>query len=203
MTEEARFDVDIDDLRDEIKLKYSAVVETPDAEFHFHTGRPLTALLGYDQAIVDALPDEAVESFAGVADPFQQRAIQPGEKVVDLGSGAGLDSFMAAHAAGPTGAVIGIDMTPEMLDKASATARAMGADNVEFTDGYLEDLPIEDEWADAVIANGVINLCPDKEQAFAEAFRVLRPGGVLQFADIANSYDVPDEAKREIDLWTG
>ncbi len=195
--------LNVDDLRDEIRDKYAAVVLTPTAEFHFHTGRQLTERLGYDQRFVDTLPEVAVESFAGVADPFQQRQIQPGENVVDLGSGAGLDSFLAAMASGPDGRVLGIDMTADMIDKATRTAKEIGCDNVEFREGYLEELPVADGWADAVIANGVINLCPDKEQVFAEAFRVLRPGGVLQFADIANTKPVPEEARREIDLWTG
>lgn len=195
--------LNVDELRDEIRDKYAAVVMTPDAEFHFHTGRPLTRRLGYEQAPIDGLPDVAVESFAGVANPFEQRDIQPGENVVDLGSGAGLDSFLAAMASGADGRVIGIDMTTDMIDKSTTTAKQMGCDNVEFREGYLEELPIEDEWADVVIANGVINLCPDKVQAFAEAFRVLRPGGVLQFADIASTVEIPEAAKREIDLWTG
>jgi len=197
------FDVDVDKLRDDIREKYSEVVDTPDGDFHFHTGRSLTALLGYDQSAVAALPDAAVESFAGVGNPFEQRALVAGERVVDLGSGAGLDAFLAARAVGADGAVIGVDMTKKMIDKSRDTATALGADNVEFREGYLEALPIEDEWADVVIANGVINLCPDKPKAFAEAFRVMKPGGVLQFADIANSSPVPDEARREIDLWTG
>jgi len=195
--------LNVDELRDEIRDKYAAVVMTPDAEFHFHTGRQLTRRLGYDQGPVDALPEVAVESFAGVANPFEQRHIQPGEKVVDLGSGAGLDSFLAGTAAGPDGRVIGVDMTVDMLEKSTATAQEIGIDNVEFREGYLEELPIEDGWADVVISNGVINLCPDKQAAFAEAFRVLRPGGVLQFADIANTMPVPEEARRQIDLWTG
>jgi arsenite methyltransferase len=195
--------LNIDELRDEIRTKYAAVVATPSAEFHFHTGRALTKRLGYDQEPIDSLPEIAVESFAGVANPFEQRSIQPGEKIVDLGSGAGLDSFLAAMTAGPDGRVIGVDMTEDMLRKSTAVAEQIGLDNVEFVEGYLEELPVEDGWADVVIANGVINLCPDKERAFAEAFRVLRPGGVLQFADIANNRPVPEEARRQIDLWTG
>ncbi len=196
-------ELNVDELRNEVRDKYSAVVLTPDGDFHFHTGRQLTKRLGYDQGPIDTLPEVAVESFAGVADPFQQRQIQPGETVVDLGSGAGLDSFLAAMATGPDGRVVGVDMTKDMLEKATSTAGQLGLDNVEFIDGYLEDLPIEDESADVVISNGVINLCPDKTAVFSEAFRVLRPGGVLQFADIANTRPVPEEARRDIDLWTG
>jgi ubiquinone/menaquinone biosynthesis C-methylase UbiE len=138
-----------------------------------------------------------------VANPFELRALQPGERVVDLGSGAGFDSFIAAGAVGPDGHVVGVDMTPEMLAKARSTAAAMRLTNVEFCSGYLEDLPVQDAWADVVISNGVINLCPDKAVAFTEAWRVLRAGGVLQFADIANGRPVPEEAMRQIDLWTG
>lgn len=195
--------LNVNELRHEIREKYSEVVLTPTAKFHFHTGRQLTKRLGYDQSAIDGLPEVAVESFAGVANPFQTRQIQPGENVVDLGSGAGLDAFLAANAAGQDGRVIGIDMTTDMIEKATSTAQLIELDNVEFRIGYLEDLPIGDAWADVVIANGVINLCPDKEQVLAEAFRVLRPGGVLQFADIANTKPVPEEARREIDLWTG
>jgi ubiquinone/menaquinone biosynthesis C-methylase UbiE len=129
--------------------------------------------------------------------------LQPGERVVDLGSGGGFDCFVAADAVGPQGRVVGVDMTPEMLAKSRATAEVLGVGNVEFRDGLLEDLPVEDGWADVMISNGVINLCADKGAVFAEAFRVLRPGGVLQFADIANGKPLPEAAVCEIDLWTG
>lgn len=195
--------IDVDELRSEIRAKYVAVVETPSAEFHFHTGRFLAKRLGYDPTRVDPLPDEAIESFAGVANPFELRDIEPGERVVDLGSGAGLDSFLAGQAVGDSGQVIGIDMTPEMLEKSSKTGADMGAGNVAFQQGLLEQLPIEDGWADVVISNGVFNLCPDKKAVFEEVLRVLRPGGILQFADIANGRTVPEEAIAEIDLWTG
>jgi arsenite methyltransferase len=195
--------VDTDQLRNEIKIKYAEVVKTPDGEFHFHTGRRLAAHIGYDTNKVGALPNEAVESFAGIASPFALRDLVKGENVLDLGSGAGFDCFLAAADVGPTGKVIGVDMTAEMLEKSTATAKAMGVDNVEFREGFLEDLPVEDEWADVVIANGVINLCPSKQAAFDEAFRVLKPGGFIQFGDIANGAEVPDAAKAEIDLWTG
>ncbi len=154
-------------------------------------------------ATVDALSSGAVESFAGVANPFELRALRPRERVVDLGSGAGFDCLLAGGAVGAHGHVIGVDMTVEMVAKARSIASAIGADNVEFRVGFLEDLPVEDGWADVVIANGVINLCPDKATALTEAWRVLRPGGVLQFADIANGRPVPIEAQRHIDLWTG
>jgi arsenite methyltransferase len=123
--------------------------------------------------------------------------------VVDVGSGAGFDSFVAATQTGPTGHVIGIDMTAEMLTKSRATAGELGFGHVEFREGLAETMPVETGWADVVISNGVINLCADKQAVFAEIFRVLRPGGILQFADIANGRPVPIEAIRDVDLWTG
>jgi arsenite methyltransferase len=194
--------VDTDELRAEVRAKYVAVAESPDSDFHFHTGRYLAARCGYHREAVDALADEAVESFAGVANPFMLRDLEPGEKVVDIGSGAGFDAFLAGLAVGADGNVVGVDMTPEMLNKAQSTASHLGYANVEFRKGFAEDLPVEDGWADVVISNGVFNLCPDKRAAFAEVLRVLRPGGVLQFADIANGRPVPEEALRHIDLWT-
>jgi SAM-dependent methyltransferase len=195
--------VDADVLRDEVRQKYRAVAVEPDGNYHFHTGRPLATRLGYDQAIVDALPDRAVESFAGVGNPFSLRALEPGERVVDVGSGAGFDSFVAAHRVGPDGTVVGVDMTVEMLAKATATAAVLGVEQIEFRSGYAEALPVEDRWADVVISNGVINVCADKRAVFQEIHRVLRPGGVLQFADIANGRPVPIEVMRDVDLWTG
>jgi arsenite methyltransferase len=194
--------VDPDALREEVRLKYAEVAVEPDNEFHFHTGRPLAKRLGYDQAAVDALPDAAVESFAGVANPFSMQDLAPGETVVDAGAGAGFDSFVAAGQVGPGGAVVGIDMTPEMLSKSRATAASMGADNVDFREGLLEAIPVADSWADVVISNGVFNLCADKKQVFEEVFRVLKPGGRLQFADIANGAPVPEGAMHNVDLWT-
>jgi arsenite methyltransferase len=203
MTETQGLPVDVESLRAEVQEKYRAVAFAPDAEYHFHTGRRLAAKLGYAPEIVDALPDVAVESFAGVGNPFSIRALEPGERVVDVGSGAGFDSFVAAHAVTPTGAVVGVDMTPEMLTKSRSTAAHLGLTHVEFREGYAEALPVDDHWADVVISNGVINLCADKQAVFAEIRRLLRPGGVLQFADIANGRPVPPEALRDIDLWTG
>ena len=194
--------VDADRLRQEVSAKYREVALAPHAKYHFHTGRPLAARLGYDTAVVDALPDAAVESFAGVANPFALRRLAQGERVVDAGAGAGFDSFIAAEQVGPTGRVVGIDMTAEMLEKSRTTARTLGRDNVEFREGLLEDMPIEDGWADVVISNGVFNLCADKRGVFSEVMRVLRPGGCLQFADIANGKAVPEAAIRDIDLWT-
>jgi arsenite methyltransferase len=195
--------VDAKALRDQVREKYREVAVDPHRSFHFHTGRPLAARLGYDPAAVDALPDRAVESFAGVGNPFSLRGLEPGERVVDVGSGAGFDSFIAAGQIGPSGRVLGIDMTAEMLAKSRATAVALGFEHVEFRDGLAESLPVEDGWADAVISNGVINLCADKQAVFTDILRVLKPGGWLQFADIANGRPVPPEALRDIDLWTG
>lgn len=195
--------VDPDALRDQVRHKYRAVAVEPDATYHFHTGRPLAARLGYDATTVNALPDVAVESFAGVGNPFALRSLTPAERVVDVGSGAGFDSFIAGRQVGSDGRVVGVDMTDEMLAKSRSTAVLLGLSNVEFRDGYAEHLPIEDGWADAVISNGVINLCPDKRAVFGEIRRVLKPGGTLQFADIANGRPVPAEALRDIDLWTG
>ncbi len=195
--------VDAEALREQVRDKYREVAVDPDRTFHFHTGRPLAARLGYEQTAVDALPDRAVESFAGVGNPFSLRRLVTGERVVDVGSGAGFDSFMAAGQVGDAGRVLGVDMTSEMLEKSRATAEALGFDHVEFHEGLAEELPVEAGWADAVISNGVINLCADKEAVFTDIRRVLKPGGWLQFADIANGRPVPPEALRDIDLWTG
>ena len=195
--------VDPDALREQVRDKYREVATEPNRTFHFHTGRPLAARLGYEPGAVAALPDRAVESFAGVGNPFSLRPLPAGERVVDVGSGAGFDSFIAAAQVGDTGRVVGIDMTPEMLKKSRATAEALAYAHVEFREGLAEQLPVESGWADAVISNGVINLCADKKAVFAEIHRVLKPGGWLQFADISNGRPVPPEALRDIDLWTG
>ena len=168
--------VDAVALREEVKNKYREVAADPHGKHHFHTGRYLAKHLGYDQDFVESLPDAAVESFAGVANPFAQRSLSKGEKVVDVGSGAGFDSFVAAHQVGPTGRVVGVDMTEEMLAKSRATRRKAGLAHVEFREGLAERLPVEDGWADVVISNGVINLCADKKTAFSEIYRVLPSG---------------------------
>jgi SAM-dependent methyltransferase len=194
--------VDVDALREEVKSKYREVAVDPHGEHHFHTGRYLAKHLGYDDDIVGSLPDVAVESFAGVANPFSLQRLAEGERVVDVGSGAGFDSFVAAHQVGSTGKVIGVDMTAEMLAKSRSTVGQLRLTNVEFREGFAERMPVEDGWADVVISNGVINLCADKHATFSEIYRVLRPGGRLQFADIANGKPVPQSAIKNIDLWT-
>jgi arsenite methyltransferase len=188
-------------LREQVKAKYREVATHPEGDFHFHTGRNLAARCGYDVAVVDALPDEAVESFAGVASPFALRTLRLGERVVDVGSGAGMDCFLAAQAVGSAGRVVGVEMTPEMLARARGVVERLSLANVEFRPGVAEELPVGDGWADVVIANGVLNLVADKQRAFMEIWRVLRPGGVLQFADIATGRAVPEEALKDIDLW--
>jgi arsenite methyltransferase len=204
MSVDSNADVMVDPvaLRDEVKKKYRAVAIEPHAEYHFHTGRPLAKRLGYDDEIVAPMPDAAVESFAGVANPFSLRALIAGERVVDIGSGGGFDCFVAAAQIGPSGRVVGVDMTEEMLVKSRATARNMGLRHVEFREGIIEEMPVETGWADTVISNGVINLCADKQKVFSEIRRVLKPGGHLQFADIANGKPVPESAIRNVDLWT-
>jgi arsenite methyltransferase len=194
--------VDAVALRDEVRAKYRDVAVNPHGTFHFHTGRPLARRLDYDDAVVSRMPESAIEAFAGVGNPFSQGALHPGERVVDLGSGGGFDCFVAAEQVGPEGQVVGVDMTDEMLERSRTAATAMGLGNVEFRRGIIEDLPVEGGWADVVISNGVINLCADKRRVFSEIMRVLKPGGRLQFADIATGKVVPEAAVRNIDLWT-
>lgn len=195
--------VDVAALRDEVRKKYREVVDRPDAEFHFHTGREHAKRIGYPESPLDRLPDEATEAFAGVANPFYWGFPGPGERVVDLGSGAGMDSLMAAISVGAEGRMVGIDMTPEMIEKSARLARELGLGNVDFREGFIEDLPIESEWADVVISNGVINLCPDKWRVYKEINRVLKPGGRMTIADICVEKPVPEVALEDIDLWTG
>ena len=195
--------VDPETLRAQVKEKYREVALNPRGSFHFHTGRPLAARLGYGESVIASFTESAVEAFAGVANPFSLRSLMEGERVVDLGSGGGFDCFVASMQVGPKGHVVGVDMTREMLLKARGAAAEMGLDNVEFREGLMEDLPVGDGWADVVISNGVINLCADKRRIFSEIDRVLRPGGRIQFADIAHGKPVPEEVIRNIDLWTG
>ena len=195
--------VDPETLREQVKGQYREVAMNPRGSFHFHTGRPLAVRLGYDESVIASFPESAVEAFAGVANPFSLRSLLEGERVVDLGSGGGFDCFVASMQVGPKGHVVGVDMTREMLLKARGAAAEMGLNHVEFREGLMEDLPVGDGWADVVISNGVINLCADKRRIFSEIDRVLRPGGRIQFADIAHGKPVPEEVIRNIDLWTG
>jgi arsenite methyltransferase len=195
--------LDVEVLRTAIQDEYAEVAAFPQKGFHFHTGRFLADRLGYPADQVDALPDSVVESFAGVGNPFSWGDLRAGETVVDLGSGAGFDALLAARMVGSGGRVIGVDMTPAMLDKARRNAELLVLPNAEFRQGQLEDLPVPDAAADVVISNGVINLCPDKATVLAEAYRVLKPGGRLQFADIVVARAVPEDAKADIALWTG
>lgn len=195
--------VDVHQLRAEVQTKYREVAEAPTAQYHFHTGRAHALRLGYAPSPLDQLPEAACEAFAGVAHPFHWGTPQPGERVVDLGSGAGMDSFLSALHVGPQGHVIGVDMTPEMLERSTRLAASLSFHHVEFREGVIEELPVEDGWADVVISNGVINLCPDKLGVYREVARVLRPGGRMSIADICVEKPVPEEALRDIDLWTG
>jgi SAM-dependent methyltransferase len=194
--------VDAAALREEVKDKYRAVAVNPRGSYHFHTGRPLARRLGYDDAVVARMPDSAVEAFAGVANVFSLRALKKGEHIVDVGSGAGFDCFIAAGQVGGGGYVVGVDMTEEMLSRSRTAAAAMALQNIEFRQGLIENLPVEDEWADVVIGNGSINLCADKRRVIAEIRRVLKPEGRLQFAEIASGQSVPEAALHHIDLWT-
>lgn len=194
--------VDPEALRAEVREKYTEVATNPGGNFHFHTGRRLAELLGYPADVLASLPDEAMASFAGVDRPFAAGPIPAGSRVVDLGSGGGFDCFVAAQLVGPGGSVVGVDMTPAMLERARRVAGELQLGHVEFREGILEALPVPDGWADVVISNGVLNLVADKTRVMAEASRVLRPGGVLQFADIAVGGEVPHEAKCDIELWT-
>jgi SAM-dependent methyltransferase len=193
--------VDVERLRDEVESKYREVADDPTADHHFHTGRRALDHLGYPQELVEGLPDEAVEAFAGVAPLFHWGVPEAGERVVDVGSGAGTDCLVAGRAVGPEGAVVGVDMNEQMLTRSRRAADRAGLDHVEFRRGLAEELPVEDGWADLVISNGVLNLVPDKPAAYREIFRVLRPGGRLQVSDICVEQAVPEGAKKDIDLW--
>ena len=195
-------EIDVEVLKSEIKKTYASVSEEPDRDFIFPTGRAWAEDLQYPAELA-GVPDAAVESFAGVANPWQLGRLSPGERVLDLGSGAGTDSLIAAQMVGEHGQVTGIDMTPEMLAKARAAAREMGAANVEFVESEAERLPFPDESFDVVISNGVIDLIPDKDAVFAELSRVLVPGGRIQIGDVTIQNPVSAEGRRNIDLWTG
>ena len=197
-------DLDTRKLRDEIRSIYARVASDPSGEFHFHRGPDYAAeFLRYDRAALGQLPAQSTASFAGVANPHRVAPIEEGSVVVDIGCGAGMDLLLAAKSAGPRGRAIGIDMTEAMTEKARASARAAGLDNVEVRLGDAMSLPLEDSSADVVISNGVLNLTSDKSVAFGEVFRVLKPGGRFLYADIAVASELSESTRKDIDLWTG
>lgn len=202
MTENVEL-IDVNQLRREVRDKYREVVEEPHGDYHFHTGRAHAVRLGYTEHPLDQLPEEACEAYAGVANPFYWGGPEPGERVVDLGSGAGMDSFLAALWVGPEGHVVGVDMTPEMIDLSRGLAERLGLANLDFREGFIEQAPVEDGWADVVISNGVINLCPDKLGVYKQINRILKSGGRMTVADICVEKPVPQAALSDIDLWTG
>jgi SAM-dependent methyltransferase len=195
--------ISLEELRLEIKKEYANVALDPGKGYHFHTGRRLANLLGYDEDLYAGLPESNIASFAGTGNPFSVGLIRPGETVVDIGSGSGFDSLIASRLVGPSGWVIGIDMTPEMLVKARVGAETMGATNLHFREGLAESLPLPDSFADVVISNGVLNLTVDKPATLREWFRILKPGGRLQVGDILIERPVPADALEDISLWTG
>jgi arsenite methyltransferase len=195
--------VDVDVLREEIRKTYTDVSTVPEQEFIFPTGRAWAQELGYPEAQLARVPDATVESFAGVANHWTLGRIEPGSVVLDLGCGAGTDLLIAAQMTGPSGRVIGVDMTATMLERARQSATEIGLGNVELHESLIEALPLDDASVDVVISNGVIDLVPDKDAVFDEIDRVLRPGGRLQLADVIIHHEVSEDARKRIDLWTG
>jgi arsenite methyltransferase len=193
----------LSELRQAIQAEYEVLASEPGRGFHFHTGRHLAGILGYEQEWLEGIPEASIESFGGTGNPFSLGVLAMGEKVVDVGSGAGIDSLIASAMVGPEGSVVGVEMTSAMLEKARSSAEESGATNVEFREGFGEELPVPDGWADVIISNGVLNLMPEKKTGLAEMARVLKPGGRLQIADIMVDKPVPDGAKADIALWTG
>jgi arsenite methyltransferase len=196
-------DIDVELLKNEIKKTYASLSQEPEQDRIFPTGRAWAEDLGYPADLLARVPEGSTESFAGVANPFSLGRLEPGERVLDLGCGAGTDTLVAAQMVGAGGRVTGIDMTPEMLAKARASSVELDADNVDFVEGEAESLPFADETFDVVISNGVIDLIPDKDAVFDELFRVLKPGARLQVADVTIQNPVSAEGRRNIDLWTG
>lgn len=192
---------DTDRLEREVKSMYRDVAESADADFHFEMGRPLAERLGYRTADLDRVPAEAIDSFAGVGYHFDLADLHEGDDVLDLGSGSGMDAFVAALHVGDAGSVTGLDMTDEQLTKARRLCDEAGMENVSFEQGYIEDLPFADESFDVVVSNGVINLSAEKRQVFAEVSRVLRPAGRLALSDIISETRMPASIKSNVDLW--
>jgi SAM-dependent methyltransferase len=193
--------VDTEELERKVKEMYRDVAEHPAGEYHFEIGRPLAERLGYPADLLDRIPTGAIESFAGVGYFFDLAGLEPGESVIDLGSGSGMDLFCAAQAVGAAGRVVGVDFTTEQLDKARSLAAEDGFAQVEVREGRIDALPVDGESFDCVISNGVINLSPRKEQVFAEAARVLRPGGRLAIADIVSERQLKESTVADADLW--
>jgi arsenite methyltransferase len=190
-------------LRRAIPLEYEAVAREPQRGFHFPTGYPLARRLGYSDEWLAELPEGSIESFAGTGNPFSIDPLKTGERAIDIGCGAGIDNFISARMVGSSGFVVGVDMTPAMLDKPKDSASALELTNIEFREGFGEELPIPDNWADVIISDGVLNLIPDKQKDLAEMARVLNRDGRLQIVDILVEKAVPQEAKGKIELWTG
>jgi arsenite methyltransferase len=193
--------IDVADLRERIREMYREVAERPDGDFHFETGRVVAERLGYPAEWLDAVPADAVASFAGVGHFLDLAAIERGDTILDLGSGSGTDAFIAAHLTGPTGRVMGVDMTDAQLAKARRLRDARGLRNVVFVEGLIEDPPAEPGRIDVVISNGVINLAPDKDAVFAAVARALRPGGRLAIADIVSARELIERTRRNVSLW--
>ncbi len=187
-------------LKEEILRMYQEVADHPEADFHFHHGREAAERFGYDRAGLDAAPEGAVASFAGVGNPHERAALQPGETVLDLGSGAGLDAILAARQVGPTGKVIGVDLNPSMCLKAQAHAAETGS-TMECHEGRMEDIPLPDASVDVVISNGVINLSFQKRRVVREMYRVLRPGGRISITDIVSAKQLSQSIVNDPKLW--
>jgi SAM-dependent methyltransferase len=197
-------DLDTIRLRHEIQSIYARVAANPSGAFHFHRGPTYAAeLLGYDAQALSALPSSSTESFAGVANPHRIKPIPIGATVVDIGCGAGMDLLLAATAVGPTGRAIGVDMTEAMAERSRTGARALGFDHVEVRLGDALALPVDSESIDVVISNGVLNLTPDKNIAFGEVFRILKPGGDFLYGDIVLGEELDEALRKDVDLWTG
>jgi arsenite methyltransferase len=193
--------VDTRELETKVKDMYRHVAEEPHGDYHFELGRSLAERLGYPPDVLDRVPEDAVESFAGVGYFFDLADLTEGESVIDLGSGSGMDVFFAAERVGRSGSVVGVDFTAEQLEKARRTAETSGYSQVEFREGRIEQLPAEAESFDCVISNGVINLAPEKDTVFAEAVRVLSPGGRVAIADIISEQQLKESIVCDADLW--